>query len=55
MHLDHGLIELPKNHGWERVVSPFNVFKTMDGREWFQFNVFKTMDGGGWFPHLMLL
>ena len=24
-----------KNHGWERVVSPFNVFKTMDGREWF--------------------
>jgi len=24
-----------KNHGWERVVSPFNAFKTMDGREWF--------------------
>ena len=33
MHLNHGLIEFPKNHGWERVVSPFNVFKTMDGRE----------------------
>jgi hypothetical protein len=36
MHLNHGLIELQKkNHGWERVVSPFNAFKTMDGREWF--------------------
>ena len=35
MHLNHGLIELPKNHGWERVVSLFNVLRTMDGREWF--------------------
>jgi len=26
---------ISKNRGWERVVSPFNVFKTMDGRWWF--------------------
>ena len=26
---------IAKNRGWERVVSPFNAFKTMDGREWF--------------------
>jgi len=32
---------ISKNHGWERVVSPFNDFKTMDGR--------------GWFLHLMFL
>ena len=31
---------IAKKRGWERVVSPFNAFKTMDGR--------------GWFLHLML-
>ena len=32
---------ITKIYGWERVVSPFNAFKTMDGR--------------GQFLHLMLL
>ena len=35
---------IAKNHGWERVVSPFNVFMT-----------YKTMDGREWFLHLMIL
>ena len=51
MHVNHGLIELPKNHGWERVVSPFNVFKTMDEREWLLLLMFLKlwMGEGGFF------
>jgi hypothetical protein len=36
MHLNPWAYRISKkNHGWERVVSPLNAFKTMDGREWF--------------------